>query len=202
MERSKGSSKIDNMNIIQSPSKNFYNGRFGYKPELIVVHCTDGSYPSDLAWLRGTSNPPVSSSYYIAPDGATHQLVDDANGAWHAGRVLNPTASMVASRPGINPNYYSLGIEVSLRPPAIAGAAQYEALKDLIRHLANKHNISIDRQHIVGHKEIFSGKTCPGTIDVTKLVADLSAAPVPVPPSNMVDKEEFKKKIITYIQSL
>ena len=193
------------MNIIQSPSKNFYNGRFGYRPELIVVHCTDGSYPSDLDWLRGTSNPPVSSSYYVAPDGAVHQLVDDANGAWHAGRVLNPTAGLLkknAAGEVINPNYYTLGIEVSLRPPAVAGPAQYDALKDLIKYLANKHAISIDRQHIIGHKEIYSGKTCPGTIDVTKLVADLSVAPVPVPPSNMVDKEEFKKKIINYIQSL
>src|SRR3990167_10556887 len=158
--KSKANSTGKNMNIIQSPSKNFYKGRFGFKPELIVVHCTDGFYPSDLAWLRGLDpRSQVSSSYYIAPDGAVHQLVDDANGAWHAGVVSNPTAKMVASRPGINPNYYSIGIEVSLRPPAVTGTAQYEALKDLIRHLANKHSISIDRSHIVGHKEIRHAKT-------------------------------------------
>lgn len=189
------------MNIIQSPSKNFYNGRFGYKPELIVVHCTDGFFPSDLAWLRGASNPSVSSSYYIAPDGTTHQLVDDANGAWHAGRVLNPTAKLL--KPGINPNYYSIGIEVSLKPPATIQPEQRTSLKELIRELAARHGIPIDRDHIIGHKEIFSGKTCPGTINVDQLVADMAVpAPVPVPPPVMVDKEVFKKTIINYIQSL
>lgn len=196
------------MNIIQSPSTNFYKGRFGHKPELIVVHCTDGFFPSDLTWLRGASNPPVSSSYYVAPDGATHQLVDDANGAWHAGRVLNPTAKLLKKNTTgvvINPNYYTIGIEVSLRPPAIAGAAQWSSLKELIKELCAKHNIPIDRDHIIGHKEIYSGKTCPGTINVDQLVVELAvpAPPVPVPvPPNMVDKTEFKNKIINYIQSL
>lgn len=192
------------MQIIQSPSKNFYNGRFGYKPELIVVHITDGYYPGDLNWLRGASVPPVSSSYFIAPDGTTHQLVDDANGAWHAGRVDHPTAKLVVARPGINPNWYSIGIEVSLKPPATIQPEQRVSLKELIRELCAKHGIPIDRDHIIGHKEIFSLKTCPGSVNVDQLVAELAqpTPPVPVPPPVMVDKEAFKKTIINYIQSL
>lgn len=187
------------MEIIQTPSKNFYNGRFGYKPELIVIHCTDGYFPGDLNWLRGDSNPPVSSSYFISPASGIYQLVDDANGAWHAGRVLNPTAKLLKKNAAgvvINPNYYSLGIEVSLKPPALVTPGQWDSLKKLVRELCARHGIPVDRDHIIGHKEIFSGKTCPGTINVDQLVAEL------VTPSNMVDKEEFKNKIITYIKSL
>ena len=194
------------MQIIQSPSTNFYKGRFGYKPELIVVHCTDGFFPSDLAWLRGSGTSQVSSSYYIAPDSAVHQLVDDANGAWHAGVLANPTAKLLKKNAAgvfINPNWYTLGIEVSLRPPAVSPAAQWQALKELVVHLATKHGIPIDRDHIIGHKEIRATKTCPGTINVDQLVVELSSpAPLPVPPSNMVDKEEFKLKIIEAIKNL
>lgn len=190
------------MNIQQSPSKNFYNGRFGYKPELIVVHCTDGAYPSDLNWLRGASNPPVSSSYYISPSGEVHQLVDDANGAWHAGVVSGPTAKLLKRNTAgvvINPNYYTLGIEVSLRGNEEIRQEQWASLKELVSHLAAKHGIPIDRDHIIGHKEIRNTKTCPGLISVDKLVAELVQ---PLPPSNMVDKEELKNKIINYIKSL
>ena len=189
------------MNIIQTPSKNFYNGRFGHKPELIVIHCTDGFFPSDLQWLTVTSNPPVSSSYYVAPAGGIHQLVDDANGAWHAGRVLNPTAKLLKKNTAgvvINPNYYSIGIEVSLKPPAFVQPDQWKALKELIVHLATKHNIPIDRDHIIGHKEIYSAKTCPGTINVDRLVLELQTPPS----TGLVDKEEFKNKIINYIKTL
>jgi len=190
------------MNLVRSPSKNFYNGRFGYKPELIVVHCTDGYYPGDLNWLRGASDPPVSSSYYIAPDGTAHQLVDDANGAWHAGRVLNPSAKLVVARPNINPNWYSIGIEVSLRGNENIRQLQWDSLKKLVRYLAGKYNIPVDRDHIVGHREIFSAKTCPGLINIDQLVAELNQAePLPIPP-NLVDKEELKSKIINYIKTL
>lgn len=185
------------MQIIQSPSTNHYNGRNGYKPELIVVHITDGYFPGDLNWLRGASQPPVSSSYFIAPDGTAHQLVDDANGAWHAGRILNPTFKLFKGM-NINPNWYTIGIEVSCKPPAVPTPAQMIVLKQLIKELCVKHNIPVDRDHVIGHKEIFSAKTCPGPINMDQLVAEMAV----VPPPTMVDKEEFKKKIINYIQSL
>jgi len=188
------------MQIIQSPSKNFYIGRNGYKPELIVVHCTDGSAPGDINWLRGIDpRSQVSSNYYIAPLGVVHQLVDDANGAWHAGRILNPTFKLFKGA-NINPNYYTIGIEVSLLGSQQIRAEQWASLKKLVSFLAGKHGIPVDRDHIIGHKEIFSGKTCPGTINVDQLVVEL-AAPAPVPPT-MVDKEALKLQIINFIKSL
>lgn len=193
------------MQIIQSPSKNFYVGRKGYKPELIVVHCTDGNAPGDFNWLRGEGGSRVSSSYYISPAGDVHQLVDDANGAWHAGNVLNPTAKLLKKNAfgiTVNPNYYSLGIEVSLLGSQAIGHKQWASLKELVAHLAGKHGIVIDRDHVIGHKEIYAAKTCPGKIDVDALVRELQAAPAPVPPPIMVDKEAFKNQIINYIKSL
>lgn len=191
------------MNIIQSPSKNFY-GRSGYAPELLIVHCTDGTYPGDLNWLRGIDpSSQVSSHYYIAPNGDIHRLVDDANAAWHAGTVDKPTARILKKTGAgaiVNPNLYSIGIEVSLKPPAEPQAAQWNALKELIRSLADAYAIPQDRDHIIGHHEIRAAKTCPSPIDVDRLVRELPPQAAPVSPAP--DKETIKKQIIELVGKL
>lgn len=176
-------------NITQSPSPN-YGARAGYKPEIIVVHCTDGHYPSDLAYLRnpdpGGVVGPVSAHFLIAPSGEIHQLVQTDFSAWHAGRVLNPTAKL---KKGVNPNLYSIGIEVSLVSTDKASKAQTTSLKALIAYLGETHHIPLDREHVIGHREIYAAKTCPGTIDVSSLlpvkepeIVEAVIVPPPAPP--------------------
>ena len=167
------------MNIIKSPSPNFYS-RQGYKPEFIVVHITDGYFPSDLEWLRNPASQ-VSSHDLIAPNGDVHELVDWQSGAWHAGRVLNPMAKLLRKNLWggyINPNYHSYGIEVSCKSPAIPAPAQMESLKQRIRDRLALFALPIDRDHVIGHKEIFSAKACPGPIDVDQLVIEIIAPTV------------------------
>ena len=186
------------MEIIQSPSTNFHSRR-GHKPELIVVHVTDGSFPGDLNWLR-TPSSQVSVHYLITPAGKVHQLVAEDQAAWHAGRILNPTAKLLKKNllgQVINPNLYSIGIEVSLQPLASPVPVQMSALKELVRAIARRNGIPLDRNHVIGHKEIYAAKTCPGPIDMNQLVFDLLP-----PPPTMVEKNEFKNKIINFIQSL
>jgi N-acetyl-anhydromuramyl-L-alanine amidase AmpD len=189
------------MNIVQSPSPNFY-GRFGYVPELLVVHCTDGFWPSDKEWLRNPAAQ-VSSHFVISPAGEVHQLVSTDNGAWHGGRVDHPVATLKKKPDGtyVNPNYYSIGIEVSLKPPAHMPTAQKNALLELLREMGTKYNIPLDRAHIVGHKEIYSLKTCPGTIDVNDVVAALGQAPVPTPPPGN-NNAALKNQIIDLVNKI
>ena len=176
------------MQITQSPSPN-RSGRAGYKAEVIVVHITDGSFPGDLNHLRnpkpGTSAGPVSAHFLLAPSGEIHQLVALEVASWHSGRVLTPTAPLKKKVLGyVNPNLYTVGIEVSLKPPALMSEAQLKSLHWLIRdYLCPKLGISLDRAHIWGHKEIFAAKTCPGTINVDALVRDMTPPLAPTPPS-------------------
>ncbi len=186
------------MQILQSPSKNYFKGRSGYKPELIVVHCTDGAFPGDLNWLKGGGTSQVSSHYLVAPSGEVYQLVQDEDVAWHAGVVVEPSARLL--KPGVNPNLYTIGIETSLRPNARMTEAQECALKELVKLVAERHGIPLDRDHVIGHKEIRATKSCPGTISVDKLVMELQSPPDV--PSNMVDKETFKRTIINFIKTL
>lgn len=166
------------LNIIQDPSPNFKVGREGKAIKGIVIHITDGFYPTDLAHLKSPASQ-VSSHYYNAPDGTIRQLVKDENTAWHAGVVVNPTWKLYD---GTNPNQYTIGIETSLRAGEQVRPEQRDALVKLIKHLCAKHNIPIHRDHIIRHQEIHGGKSCPALIDVDELVY-MAGGTVPPPPN-------------------
>jgi len=168
------------MNFIQNPSPN-YGSRDGHAITHIVVHCTDGNFPYDMQYLCDP-NPnstvgPVSSHFVVSPLGLVYQLVDTKNTAWHAGRVNNPSVKLPAG----NPNTYSIGIEVSMVSTNTMGSDQKQALKDLLKLLCDKYSIPVDRQHIIGHREIYSLKTCPGTINLDEIVGRLVTVPVASP---------------------
>jgi len=104
------------MNIIQKPSPNWSNT--SYKKDLIILHKTLGSHPGDLNWLT-KSGSGVSANYLINREGQIFQLVPDNKMAWHSGRIIDPSdlAKQILKKYAwgtyINPNKYSIGIELS-----------------------------------------------------------------------------------------
>jgi N-acetylmuramoyl-L-alanine amidase len=144
------------------------HGRSGRAPLGIVLHTTDGSFEAAAAWFSKPESG-VSAHYLVALDGRVAQFVDEADTARHAGRVSNPTASIYD---GTNPNLYTIGIEFedggdphTVRRPA----AQYEAGAELIAAVASRWGIPLDRDHVVGHRELTDRKACPGNLDVDAL---------------------------------
>jgi N-acetyl-anhydromuramyl-L-alanine amidase AmpD len=170
----------------RSAGDNFHAGRAGTTIDMIVIHVTEGNRSSVRDWF-GNDGSDVSAHYQVCTDGTIDQFVDENDTAFHAGRVLNPTAPLVLARPGVNPNLYAIGIEHEgdgrheLAPKQ--RAASLELQLDICRR---RPAIALSRRHIVGHHEVFAAKTCPGAIDVDRLVAELqSIAPSasrPVPP--------------------
>lgn len=147
--------------------------------DMLVIHVMEGTMAGTLSWFRNPAAQ-VSAHYGISRAGEVVQYVHERDTAWHAGRVLRPTARLVRERAGVNPNSYSIGIEnegTGKDPPT---EAQIWANVDLIRTLCRRYAIPITRRHIVGHNEIYAGKTCPGLIDVDDLVR-LAAAPLDIP---------------------
>ncbi len=148
--------------IIQRPSPNFGVGRVGYKPEAIVVHCMDGTLAGTDAWFANPASQ-VSSHYGIGTNGEVHQYVQESNTAWHAGRVQNPTFSLYKGA-SVNPNWYSIGIEHEGNADTVWSTAMKQASANLIKDICSRYNIPIDRNHIIGHYQVFSGKpNCPAT---------------------------------------
>jgi len=148
------------MEILQVVSPNYREGRKGRKIIAIVNHITAGQFPGCLSWM---CNPQAQASahYLITKQGAIYQLVQDQDTAWHAGAVNKPNWSLYD---GMNPNYYTLGIEHEGFPDKPLTEAQYQATLWLHRMLIAKWGIPIDTNHIIGHYRIDSVNrpNCPG----------------------------------------
>ncbi|MDD1678749.1 MAG: N-acetylmuramoyl-L-alanine amidase [Methanomicrobiales archaeon] len=164
------------MAVIEHPlATNYHSGRHSpYRVDLIVIHVTEGDAASVVAWFSDPAAD-VSAHYMVRKDGAVVQFVDEGDTAWHAGRVHGCTASLVLERMPANPNGYSIGIEHEGDGTHELTTEQRAASVALIRDIANRHGIPLDRTHIVGHREIYDFKTCPGAIDVDVLVAEVGA---------------------------
>jgi N-acetyl-anhydromuramyl-L-alanine amidase AmpD len=163
-------------------SINHSKGRRGMTPDQIVLHVTEGSAASVRSWFASPLAQ-VSAHYLVTIDGAVEQYVEETDTAWHCGRVERPTAPLVHQRPQVNPNLYSIGIEHEgtgtepMTPPQLASSLS------LVTEICARWKIPMDCVHVVGHREIFAEKSCPGAIDVDAYVRALRMIAAPPPTS-------------------
>ena len=156
------------MRFVQSP---YYSSRNNYNPSLVVIHTCVGYYEGTIKYFQSNDRK-VSSHYVVKEDGGeVCQMVDEIYAAHHAGIVSNPNP-LYYKGAGINPNWYSIGIENADNghPADWDRTGQYKTLAVLVRDICKRHNIPIDRAHICGHRELYDKKTCPGNLDVDKIV--------------------------------
>lgn len=174
------------MNIVQRPCApgNFRRGRAlpaGMQVDQITIHVTEGTASSVRAWFADPAAD-VSAHYMVTKTGAIDQFVDEGDTAYHNGRVSEPTAPLVLQRPGVNPNVYSIGIEHEGDGNDDLTQAQTGASLELIADIVRRHPaIQMNRRHIVGHREVYRRKTCPGAINVDALVGGVLATVPPAP---------------------
>lgn len=142
------------MNIIKNLVKNF-GSRNGTIPDVIVVHISAGSLTSMTSWFS-TPNSQASAHYGISKNGTILQYVSESDKAWTQGNVNNPTSEIILSRPGVNPNLYCLSIENEGLDLQQAPQLQIDTLCALIKDIATRNQIPLDRKHIIGHFEIDS----------------------------------------------
>ena len=137
----------------------------------ICIHTMQGTLEGTDKWFRNTDSQ-VSSHYGLGLDGTVYQWIIDSDTAWAQGRKYLPTFKMVLDRPTENPNSYLISIECAddNNPAGADRSKQIPTLVQLVRFICGIHNIPIDREHICGHREIYSAKTCPGNIDVDEVV--------------------------------
>jgi N-acetylmuramoyl-L-alanine amidase len=149
-------------------SPNRTKGRSGFRPGAIVIHIMEGTLAGTDSWFRSPQSK-VSAHYGVGKDGSVHQYVAETDAAWHAGRVHG--ATWQGRRAGVNPNLYTIGIEHEGKGDTEWPDAMYRASAALIRDIAHRWSIPIDRAHIIGHREIYARKTCPGEkVDLDKLI--------------------------------
>jgi len=140
-------------------TENYEKGRKGFKPRAIVIHITEGSASACTDWfLRQESQ--VSTHYLVTRKGKIIQFVEEKNTAWHAGRVFRPRWKLL--RKGINPNYYTIGIELEGFDDQEPTFIQTIVTAVLIAVIAERWKIPLDENHVIGHNQINAKKKCPG----------------------------------------
>ncbi|MEV0645711.1 N-acetylmuramoyl-L-alanine amidase [Phytomonospora sp. NPDC050363] len=113
-----------------------------HRIRYVVVHVMQGTYEGTKAWFQ---NPKAQvTTHYImrAKDGHVTQMVREKNIAWHAGNW--------------DVNTESIGIEHEgwVNEKKWFTDTVYKSSAKLVRDIAARHKIPLDREHIIGHVEV------------------------------------------------
>jgi N-acetyl-anhydromuramyl-L-alanine amidase AmpD len=159
------------MRIEPHSTPNSTLGRVGRVPLGIVIHTTAGTFDGTCAWFANEESG-VSAHYLVGADGRVARFVEEADTARHAGRVVRPTAALAALG---DPNLITVGVEFEdkgdphgFERPEL----QYLVGGELLSAVAQRWQIPLDRAHVVAHREICADKTCPGNLEVDRLIAE------------------------------
>ena len=140
------------MNIVWKGSPNYDKNRKTI--DRVVVHWFGvGTLESANTRFQSATNG-VSAHYGISSD-IIWQWVKEEHVAYHAGVYTM--------------NQRSIGIEHDATTTKNPTEETYKTSGQLVREICQKHNIPIDREHIIGHKEI-KATQCPGVMDIDKII--------------------------------
>ncbi len=189
------------MKIDWYGSPNFDPSRFGQKVECVVLHWMGGTlYACDSHFKNPSAK--VSAHYGIGGNSKReiHQYVKLEHTAWHGAPAVNPTAQIVKDKGAINPNFYSIGIEMEGGYNGIGiDPSTVDECSWLVAQLYVDGWIKeVSRYTIIMHKEInpFGKPLCPN-LDINnflKLVNDKVKQLRPEPPKPPVEDNKTKIK--------
>ena len=162
------------LNIIPKflPKGHYEKGRKNQRPEIIVYHIGEGL--ANQIYLEFL-NTEKSSHYLVCRNGEVWQFVREEDTAWTNGRVHKPTAKKIIEKIAVNPDFNPNVISVTIEHEGFANEGineiQYQTSAKLTQEISERWLIPLDREHGLGHREIYSLKTCPGKIDISRLIS-------------------------------
>ena len=127
--------------FVPAHPANWTPGRFG-APDCIVVHVVQGSYWGAISWFQNPAAA-VSAHYVVrSADGEITQTLAEWDTAWHAGNWL------------YNDDCIGIEHEGWVSDPAWFTEESYRSSALLVRDIATRWGIPLDRQHVFGHVEV------------------------------------------------
>lgn len=152
-------------------------------PRGIVLHTPEepaDGYPGTPHWFaQQHPGQEGSTHYFVSFHGFMYQCVRESVAAIANG-VLNKPYPPWAN-PNVSLNRQTTNIEIEGYAATIAqtmprGSGQWKALIDWVVFECRKWNIPCDRAHIIGHYQVASNRSDPGTLDINAVVEDARAA--------------------------
>lgn len=161
--------------MVECFTDHCFKGRNGFLPDMIVCHITKDYHKAISTFYNNDSE--VSSHFIVSKTGQSLQMVDLKDSAWANGTSLSEdsdvyyrfsTNDVVRDRCA-NANYFTFSIEHESYDGTLTEAQYCESLnimKRIIDFVKNEYHIDfpIDRDHIVGHRELnpLVRTVCPG----------------------------------------
>jgi MYXO-CTERM domain-containing protein len=127
---------------FETPQANKWTSGRSAPADRIVIHDTEGGWDASVATLQNDTGKSVH--YLIDADGSrVGQFITEADTGWHAGNWYW--------------NVRSVGIEHVGYASSTFQRALYDKSVQLVNSIRSRHNVPLDRQHIVGHYQIPNG---------------------------------------------
>ena len=145
------------MNIVQKPvsPNNYSEGRQGQRPDLIVIHVTQGGKGAVARWF---DNPraQVSAHYLVTQAGEIWQFVDEVDTAYHAGDFEINLRSIGLEHEGVGANY-------------VPNEVQLAASVKLAEDICERWNLA-PRQAVKPHRA-FRATRCPADFPMERYIS-------------------------------
>jgi hypothetical protein len=158
----------DKTNVLNPP---------GNVPKGWCLHTPEepaDNYPGTPVWFA-QPNVGGSTTYFVSYLGFVFQCVPENVGAIANGVTADRDYPAWAD-PNVSLNRQTLSVEIEGYAATIADTispAQKTALLNLLAYGCQKYGIPKDRAHIIGHYQVASNRSDPGTLDIDALVAEL-----------------------------
>lgn len=160
----------------QSP--NYSQGRGGQQIKGVCIHTMAGTYNGSISWFLNSGSQ-ASSHYLVSLKGEITQMVNLADMAWTNGIKwksgvpytstdrqldINRLAPIVRDNKNINPNQYTVTIELEGYPNDPVTTEMYDAVLKILRHVRDTYGIKFSRYNLIGHFEVdyINKPSCPG----------------------------------------
>ena len=152
-------------------------------PKGIVLHTPEefaDGYPATPHWFsQAHPDRAGSTHYFAAATGTMYQCVREKDAAIANGVTKDKPYPSWANK-NVSLNRQTTNIEIEGYAATIGqtmprGSVQWKALIDWIVFECQKWDIPCDREHIIGHYQVASNRSDPGTLNIDAVVADAQA---------------------------
>lgn len=147
------------------------SSRNGNSIDMVILHHSATTNVESVLRMMETGSRTVSANYVLGNDGHIYGVVPEEKRAWTSGSP---------SDGGRGANFDRRAITFECANLSVNGwtisEATYASLAKLIADFHRRYGVPLDRDHIVGHRELYSrwsasyATACPGGMDLDKVV--------------------------------
>lgn len=183
------SDTFPNAIVYPAHPTNYYtpagHGGIPNNPKGLVLHTPEEPADNNPYTPKFFADPnrQASTHYFAAFTGDLYQMVPENCMAIANGVLGKPYPAW--ADPATSLNWQTLNIEIegyaaNMSVTCPRGSKQWNLVVIWIAILCSKYHIPIDRDHIIGHYQVASNRTDPGTLDINNLVLDAKALGQPI----------------------